>query len=128
MPSRKKATIGDWFAYQVYNTSLPWLLGFFVMGVGFYFVTTNTLEIHSKELVAIREELKASKNATAGSQERIREQFLVDSKATAQGIAELNKQTAVMATTLTMVQKELEKIGQRLDAPPIMAPAPSGRR
>lgn len=112
--------LGRWFTNQVWNTSLLWLLGFFAAGVVFYAMTTSTLKTHSEDLATLKASFAENKKEEAGSRERVREAFLADSKATAAGIAELNKTTAVMGATLLGVQKELEKIGAKLDNPPVI--------
>jgi len=122
--NRNQPTIGGWFSNQLWNTSLPWLLGLFFIGAGFYYTTTLRLAELDKKAVELqvtlteqKQALVETKRSDASEREKTRDVFMADSKATALGIAELNKQTAVMATTLAGVQKELEKIGARLDAP-----------
>lgn len=119
MPRRRQTnTVGAWFANQIWNTSLPWLLGFFVIGVGFYFTTTSKLEELQIALRDQKSSLIDTKRNDLTEREKVRDAFLADSKSTASGIAELNKQTAVMGATLLGVQKELEKISQRLENVP----------
>ena len=115
MPRKPKATVGDWLSNQFWNTSLPWLLGLFFIGTGFYYITNSTLDSHSKTLASLELSLAANKKDDADARDKVRGEFLMDSRATASGIAELNKQTAILATTMVGVQKELEKITARLD-------------
>lgn len=117
--------MGAWFSNQIWNTSLIWLLGLFFIGAGFYFTTSNKLTELDKSLNDIQISVKEQKTALIDSKrvdnterEKARDAFLADSKATAAGIAELNKQTAILGTNLMGVQKELEKIGQKLDTAP----------
>lgn len=104
---QERGTFGGWVSNQLWNTTLPWLLAIFFIGAGFYYVTNSTLATHSALL------MKQDKE-----REKMRETFLNDSRSTAAGISELNKQTAVMGTSLLMMQKELEKIANRLDTQP----------
>lgn len=121
---RRRATIGEWFANQLWNTSLPWLVGAMLFGIAFYYNTNNRLEQHESTAKRIEEkqdnlqkQLTESKKSETVERTKIRDEFLADSKSTATGIAELNKQTAVMGTILTSVKEELVKINSRLDAP-----------
>lgn len=117
MPRRKHSVVGGWFANQMWNTSLPWLLGLFFIGAGFYYITNATLANHSAMLIRLEKSASDNRKEDALERSKVREAFLVDSKATAAGIAELNKQTAVMGASMLMMQKEVEKIAQRLEAP-----------
>ncbi len=123
MPRRKQATVGSWFSNQLWNTSLPWL-GIVAFGiVGFYFLTNAKLDAHDRALTEINTRMEKqwtavsdAKKSDAAEREKSRNEFLTESTAAAAGIAELNKQTAVMATTLMGVEKALDKIGQKLEA------------
>lgn len=127
MPSRRpKATIGEWFANQLWNTSLPWLVGVMLFGIAFYYNTNNRLEQHEATGKRIEEkqdnlqkQITETKKNEITERTKIRDEFLADSKSTATGIAELNKQTAVMGTILSSVKEELIKINSRLDSTPI---------
>lgn len=114
--------MGKWLSNQLWNTSLPWLLGLFFIGTGFYYITTSTLQVHTQQLAQLQLELKETRDAARLARESTRSEFLTESKATAAGIAELNKLTAVMGNTLLGVQKELEKIGLRLDSAVVTPP------
>lgn len=114
---RKHKTVGDWLVNQFWNTSLPWLLGLFFIGCGFYWTTTSTLENHTQTLRQLEQTINKNASLESEAREKVRTDFLADSKSTAQGIAELNRQTAVMSTTLVGVEKALDKISTRLDAP-----------
>ena len=118
MARKKKPTVGDWLANQFFNTSLPWLLGLFFIGSGFYYVTTATLENHTRALSQLEMSVKQNAKSDAESREKVRSEFFAESKATAAGIAELNRQTAVMSSTLGGVEKALDKISARLDSIP----------
>lgn len=110
--------IGAWIKNQLWNTSLPWLLGVAVGGILFYYDTTQTQKTHSSTLTRLEASIAEKTKEDTAAREKVREQFLADSKATAAGMAKLNEQTAVMTTVLSGLQRELEKIGQKLDATP----------
>lgn len=99
-------------------------MGCFAAGVVFYTITTRTLEEHTKSIDTIKNNQAETKKENLLEREKIREAFLIESKATSSGIAELNKQTAVMATTLIGIEKALDRFGQKLDA---VGPGPSTR-
>lgn len=115
---RKRKTVGDWLSNQFWNTSLPWLLGLFFVGCGFYYTTTTTLESHTRTLTQLEQTINKNAKVEIEAREKVRTDFLADSKSTAQGISELNRQTAIMSTTLVGVEKALDKISSRLDAQP----------
>lgn len=117
--NKKSTGFGGWVVFQLFNTSLPWLLGMFGAGIGFYFITTQTLQQHTADLVELKQQQRVSRKEDEAARERVRAEFLTESKATAAGIARLNETTAVMSATLLSVQKELEKVTTRLDAPSI---------
>lgn len=120
--ARRKRTAGHgvagWLQNQIRNTSLVWLLGFFLAGAGFYYQTTGKLDQHSTSLAQLQVKAEETKKEDNADRAKVRDAFLADSKNTAAGIAELNKQTAVMSAVLVGVQRELEKIATKLDAAP----------
>lgn len=118
MAKRQRATVASWLRNQVWNTSLPWLLGLFFIGAGFYYVTNSTLAQHTADLKELKHLQTTATRENAAEREKVRDQFLQNSKETANGIAELNKTTAVMGATLVAVSKELERISTKLDTVP----------
>jgi len=110
--------MGDWFANQMWNTSLPFLVTFFVIVMGFYYQTKSTLSVHGEKLTKLEQTIDDSKKENIADREKVRDAFLANSKDTAAGIAKLNETTAVMGATLLVVQKEIEKISQKLEMPP----------
>jgi hypothetical protein len=110
-----RQSVSGWLGYQLWNTSLPWLLGFFFVGTGFYYITNNTLALHSKALDDLQRTISVTVNENRAERDRMREQFLVESKATALGMAELNKTTAVMSSTMAEVQKSIDRLTRKLE-------------
>jgi len=100
-----------WFQNQIANTSLVWLIAIFVAGVLFYSDTTSRLAAHSAAFA----EIALQRKDDAIDRERVRASFTAESKAVALGISDLNKQSAVMAAQLVSIQREVEKISNRLD-------------
>lgn len=121
MTKRRRSSghgVGPWLQNQLWNTSLIWLLCIFAVGAGFYYQTTGKLDQHSTALNELKAKAEETKKEDVAERAKVRDAFLADSKATAAGIAELNKQTAVMSASLGGLQRELEKIGNKLDAAP----------
>ncbi len=113
--TRRKATAGSWFANQLWNTSLPWLAIVSFGITGFYFLTNAKLTEHDKMLMEFKTTLAETKKEDVAERSRARETFLIDSKATAMGIAELNKQTAITSTQLLAIKDELARIATKID-------------
>lgn len=116
MAKRPSNSMSRWLKNQMWNTSLPWLLGCVVAGVVFYVDTSRTQDSHSKTLERLERAVSSTKTEESVERGKIRDEFMKNSKDLANGIAELNKQTAVTATILVGVQRELERIAQKLDA------------
>lgn len=110
--------LGAWLQNQFWNTSLAWLIGLFLVGAGFYYETSSTQRQHTTALARLEAKAEETKKEDSADRAKVRDAFLADSKNTAAGIAELNKQTAVMSAVLVGVQRELEKIANKLDGPP----------
>jgi hypothetical protein len=100
----------------MWNTSLVWLIGLAGLGVTWYFNTSYTQTQHSESIGELRKAFNVRSEKDDSERQKIREQFLQDSKATSTGIAELNKQTAVMTTVLQNMNRSLEKFEQKLDS------------
>ncbi len=88
---------------------------------GFYFNTSAALTaqataISTIERKIVEAEKKDEKQQASGVQERttLRSEMTSRAEKTAEGIAELNKQTAVLSNQLTTINGELVKIGQQL--------------
>lgn len=109
--------LAAWFKNQLWNTSLPVLAAAIIGGIWFYFETKTSLSSQATAISELKTKATETQKEDAADRAKVREQFLADSKVQTAGIAELNKQTAVMSSVLTGIQRELEKIGQKLDAP-----------
>lgn len=90
---------------------------------GFYFNTSATLNAQGSAIATIERKIsegekKDEKQQAAVIQERttLRSEMQARAEKTAEGIAELNKQTAVLSTQLTTINGELVKIGQQLSS------------
>lgn len=113
--ARQRGSVGEWLGYQLWNTSLPWLIGLFFIGTGFYYITTSTLALHSKALDDLQRTITVNVAENRADRDRIREQFLAESKSTALGMAELNKTTAVMAATMVEVQRSIDRLSKKIE-------------
>lgn len=89
---------------------------------GFYFNTSLTLTAQAAAIATIERKLNESdkkdeKQQASVVQERLtlRTEMQARAEKTAEGLAELNKQTAVLSTQLTTINGELVKIGQQLN-------------
>lgn len=88
---------------------------------GFYFNTSASLTAQATAIATIERKIseaekKDEKQQASVIQERasLRTEMTSRAEKTAEGIAELNKQTAVLSTQLTTINGELVKIGQQL--------------
>lgn len=123
MVGRKaRSPVGEWLSNQLWNTSLVWIVGLAFAGYGFYLLTNAKLEQHTQDLTQLKtaisdqnKALEIKTRADVVEREKIRNDFVADSKATASGISELNTKTAVMAAQLGTINDTLSKIGDKLD-------------
>src|SRR5688572_12395085 len=100
-PQPVASGLAAWIRNQFWNTSLPVLLAAIVGGIVFYIDTTRTQQNHSATLSKLETTITEKTREDIAAREKVREQFLADSKATAAGMAKLNEQTAVMTTVLS---------------------------
>lgn len=129
MPNRRKPAskvrvihVADnsWFKNQVTVGNLV-SAGVMMFGfAGFYFNTSSAIDAQAKSITSIERRLndrdkEYEKQQTAVVQERtsLRAEMTTRAEKTAEGIAELNKQTAVLSTQLTTINGELIKLGQQ---------------
>lgn len=118
-----KVADDSWFKKQITVGNMV-SIGTMAFGLaGFYFSTTATLATQGAAIATIERKIveaekKDEKQQAAVVQERttLRSEMTQRAEKTAEGIAELNKQTAVLSTQLTTISGELVKIGQKLDA------------
>ena len=112
-----------WILNQLYNTSFLVLMGLFASGVIFWSVTTSTLSSHTTDLIDIKKTAAEERAANLAERTQLRTEFLIESKATAAGIADLKTQGAVVNTVLSGMEKRLERIADKLESVPL-APRP----
>lgn len=116
--TRRQSGVGGWFSEQIRNLSLPAVSCILVGGLVFYVTTDTRLKDHDSHFSKLdREFAEYQKNETS-DREKIKSEFVTDSKTTANGIAELNKQTAVMSTILSSMKDEIVKLNNRYDQLP----------
>lgn len=127
-PTKNKARVtivsdDNWFKKQITVGNLVSVATVLVGFSGFYFNTSATLNAQANAIATIERkvgeaEKREEKKQTEVIQERatLRSEMTQRAEKTAEGIAELNKQTAVLSTQLTTINAELVKIGQQLTA------------
>lgn len=114
----------NWFKGQITAGNLL-SVGTIVFGLaGFYFNTSSAIDAQARTISKIEQKIgeaekKDEKQQQAVLQERtsLRTEMTQRAEKTAEGIAELNKQTAVLSTQLTTISAELVKIGEQLRQP-----------
>lgn len=122
--TRTKLVSDDsWFKKQITIGNLVSVATMTFGFAGFYFNTSSTLAVQATAIATIERKIneaekKDEKQQTAVVQERVtlRNEMTQRAEKTAEGIAELNKQTAVLSTQLGTINAELVKIGQQLAA------------
>ena len=119
-----RSTDESWFKKQVTVGNMLSALVIVVSVSAVYGSTSATLTSQGTAIATIERKIteadkKDEKQQTSVVQERITLRAEMQSRAekTAEGIAELNKQTAVLSTQLTTINGELVKNGQKLDTP-----------
>jgi hypothetical protein len=116
-------TDDSWFKKQITVGNMVSIATMAFGFAGFYFNTSAALNAQGNAIATIERKIgeaekKDERQQTALIQERttLRSEMQQRAEKTAEGIAELNKQTAVLSTQLTTISGELVKIGQKLDA------------
>jgi hypothetical protein len=125
-PPKARVTIvsdDSWFKKQVTIGNMLSIGTMLFVFAGFYFNTSATLSAQANAIATIERKIneaekKDEKQQAAVLQDRttLRSEMTQRAEKTAEGIAELNKQTAVLSTQLTTINAELVKIGQQLAA------------
>jgi hypothetical protein len=121
VPKVTVVTDDSWFKKQITVGNMV-SVGTMAFGfAGFYFNTSATLTAQANAISTIERKIgeaekKDEKQQAAVIAERttLRAEMTQRAEKTAEGIAELNKQTAVLSTQLTTINAELVKIGEQL--------------
>lgn len=121
MPPKRRPSDENWFKGQVTAGNLLSVATIAFGFAGFYFNTSSAIDAQAKTISKIEQKImeaekKDEKQQASGVQERItlRAEMQQRAEKTADGIAELNKQTAVLSTQLATISGELVKIGEQL--------------
>lgn len=111
----------NWFKSQITAGNLLSVATVAFGFAGFYYNTSSSIEAQAKEIASINRKLDASEKKDEKQQREVlterttlRTEMTTRAEKTAEGIAELNKQTAVLSTQLTTINGELIKLGQQL--------------
>jgi septal ring factor EnvC (AmiA/AmiB activator) len=114
---------GGWLRSQITVGNMINLGAIAFAFAGFYFTTNHSLDAHSKSIAHIERQLaegakkdEKREKQVSDDREKTRSEINMRAEKTADGIAELNKQTAVLSTKLVGIREELVKLGQQLAA------------
>lgn len=122
MPTPRMAD-DNWFKKQITLGNLL-SVGTIAFGfAGFYFTTTSSLGAQSDKIAVIERKLAEADKRDEKQQREVlterttlRTEMTNRAEKTAEGIAELNKQTAVLSTQLNSIREELVKLGAQITA------------
>lgn len=111
----------NWFKGQITLGNLV-SVGTIIIGLtGFYFNTSNSIDAQAKTISKIEQKITEAEKKDEKQQQSViaervtlRSEMTQRAEKTAEGIAELNKQTAVLSTQLSVINSELVKIGDQL--------------
>ena len=113
----------NWFKNQITVGNLMSVATIAFAFAGFYYNTSSSIDAQAKEIASINRKLDATEKKEEKQQREVlaeratlRTEMTTRAEKTADGIAELNKQTAVLSTQLTTINGELLKLGQQLTA------------
>jgi septal ring factor EnvC (AmiA/AmiB activator) len=119
----KVVTVADnnWFKSQVTAGNLLSVATVAFGFAGFYYNTASSIEAQAKEIASINRKLDASDKKDEKQQREVlserttlRAEMTNRAEKTADSIAELSKQNAVLSTQLSTINGELIKLGQQL--------------
>lgn len=126
----------SWFKRQITVGNLMSIATVAFGGAGFYFTTTAALSSQATAIAAIERKINESekrddKQQATVVQERqaLRTEMTDRAEKTAAGIAELNKQTAVLSTQLVAIRDDLMRLGTQIGSiPGAQQSRPAGSR
>lgn len=111
----------NWFKNQITAGNLLSVFTIAFGFAGFYFNTASAIESQNKSIIEINRKIaenniRDDKKETAAVSDRdsLRRDVTVRAERTAEGIAELNKQTAVLSTQLLAIRDDLVKISAQV--------------
>jgi hypothetical protein len=107
MAPRRKSS--NWFEYKITPATIITIVGWIVIGTAFYTTTNSTLASHEKAL----EKVGSALSHESTEREKVRTEFLTNSSKTAEGIAELNKQIAVLSTLISARYQAEKKVDKK---------------
>lgn len=110
----------NWFKNQITAGNLISVGAIAFSFAGFYFTTQSSLSAQATSIAAIERKIAETEKKDEKQQREVlterttlRAEMTQRAEKTAEGIAELNKQTAVLSTQLTTISGELVKLGQQ---------------
>lgn len=130
MPSARKPRVrqvtvikadDSWFKKQITAGNLVSVATMAFGFAGFYFNTSSSLTAQAKAIAAIEQKIaegdkrdEKQQREVVTERSQLRSEMTSRAEKTAEGIAELSKQTAVLGTQLTTINGEIAKLGQQL--------------
>jgi hypothetical protein len=124
-PKVRKVTVikadDSWFKKQITAGNLISVATMAFGFAGFYFNTSSSLQVQAKAISAIESKMadgdrrdEKQQREVVGERTQLRSEMTSRAEKTAEGIAELSKQTAVLSTQLTSIREELVKVTTQL--------------
>lgn len=122
MPTPRMAD-DNWFKKQITLGNLLSVATIAFGFAGFYFTTTAAISGQSDKIAVIERKIAEAEKrderqqvAVVAERTTLRSEMTQRAEKTAEGIAELNKQTAVLSTQLNSIREELVKLGAQITA------------
>ena len=108
--------------------AIPIATAVFTM-VGFYYITNSTLQRHTEDITAVKNELKTATIDDNAQRAKIREEFLAAQTKTYEGIGKLDTRLAVAETQQKAANDTLTKIADEIARLTVLPPVatPLGR-
>lgn len=113
----------NWFKKQITLGNLLSVATIAFGFAGFYFTTTSSLGAQSEKIAIIERKLadadkrdEKQQREVLSERSTLRSEMTARAEKTAEGIAELNKQTAVLSAQLNSIREELVKLGAQITA------------
>lgn len=142
MPNRKTKQVkvvqvadNNWFKSQITAGNLLSVATIAFGFAGFYYNTASSIEAQAKEIASINRKLDATDKKDEKQQREVlsertslRTEMTSRSEKTAEGLAELNKQTAVLSTQLIGIRDDLVRLAAQISNIPGSAPAMAPRK
>lgn len=142
MPRRKAREVkvvavpdNSWFKSQITAGNLLSVATIAFGFAGFYYNTSSSIEAQAKEIASINRKLDAGEKKEEKQQREVlterttlRTEMQARAEKTSEGLAELNKHTAVLSTQLVAIRDELVRLAAQISNIPGTAPVSIPRK